>query len=140
MDEFNEARLIKVPRYLDPNGDGLLVVTEFGKEVPFEITRMFTIIAPAGAKRGHHAHRLCSQFLLCVTGAVNVVCDDGRDRKTFSLDHPELALFVPPGLWLEIDTRQDDSVIIVLCDRLYEKHDYIQDYAEFLSFRKVPRA
>jgi WxcM-like, C-terminal len=140
MDKFGEARLIKVPRYVDPDGGGLLVVTEVGKQVPFKIERMFTIVAPAGAKRGHHAHRLCSQFLLCVSGAVDVVCDDGRDRKTFSLDHPELALFVPPGLWLEIGAGRDDAVIIVLCDRLYEESDYIRDYAEFLSFRKTPRA
>ena len=141
MNELSDARLIKLPRFVDPDGDGLLVVTEAGEQVPFQkIQRMFTIVAPAGAKRGHHAHRLCSQFLLCVSGAFDVVCDDGRDRKTFSLDQPELALSVPPGLWLEIDAKQNDSTLIVLCDRLYEAHDYIHDYAEFLSFRKVPRA
>jgi dTDP-4-dehydrorhamnose 3,5-epimerase-like enzyme len=141
MNELVDARLIKLPQHVDANGDGLLVVTEAGEEVPFhQIQRMFTIVAPAGAKRGQHAHRLCSQFLLCVSGAVDVVCDDGRDRKTFSLDRPELALFVPPGLWLEIDARQNESVLIVLCDRLYEEHDYIRDYAAFLSFRKAPRA
>jgi dTDP-4-dehydrorhamnose 3,5-epimerase-like enzyme len=141
MNELSDARLIKVPQYVDDDGDGLLVVTEAGERVPFDhIQRMFTIVAPAGAKRAQHAHRLCSQFLLCVSGAVDVACDDGTDRKTFSLDQPELALFVPPGLWLEIDARQKDSVLIVLCDRLYEVHDYIREYAEFLSFRKVPRA
>jgi hypothetical protein len=46
---------------------------------------------------------------------------------------------VPPGLWLELDAKQNDSTLIVLCDRPYEVHDYIHDYAEFLSFRKVPR-
>ena len=141
MTEFDDARLIKLPQFVDPDGDGLLVVAEAEEQVPFpHIQRMFTIVAPAGAKRGHHAHRLCSQFLLCVSGAFDVVCDDGRDRKTFSLDQPELALSVPPGLWLEIDAKQNDSTLIVLCDRLYEPHDYIRDYAEFLSFRKVPRA
>jgi len=141
MNELSDARLIKLPQFVDPDGDGLLVVTEAGEQVPFhQIQRMFTIVAPAGAKRGYHAHRLCSQFLLCVSGAFDVVCDDGRDRKTFSLDQPELALSVPPGLWLEIDAKQNDSTLIVLCDRLYEPHDYIRDYAEFLSFRKVPRA
>ena len=141
MSELSDAHLIKLPRYEDADGDGLLVVTEAGEQVPFDhIQRMFTIVAPAGAKRGQHAHRLCSQFMLCVSGAVHFVCDDGTDRRTFSLDQPELALFVPPGLWLEIDARQNDSVLIVLCDRLYEEHDYIRDYAEFLSFRKAPRA
>jgi dTDP-4-dehydrorhamnose 3,5-epimerase-like enzyme len=101
---------------------------------------MFTIVAPAGAKRGRHAHRLCSQFMVCVRGAVDVVCDNGSDRKTFSLESGELALLVPPGLWVDIDVRQDQSVLIVLCDRVYEEHDYISNYAEFLSFRKTPRA
>jgi dTDP-4-dehydrorhamnose 3,5-epimerase-like enzyme len=141
MNELVDARLIKLSRYVDADSDGLLVVTEAGEQVPFhQIQRMFTIVAPAGAKRGRHAHRLCSQFMLCVSGAVDVVCDDGMDRKTFPLDHAELALFVPPGLWLEIDVRQNESVLIVLCDRLYEEHDYIRDYAQFLSFRKAPRA
>jgi WxcM-like, C-terminal len=114
----------------------LLVVTEAGEHVPFHrIQRMFMIVALAGAKRGRHAHRLCSQFMLCVKGsAVDVVCDDGMDRKTFSLDHPELALFVPPGLWIEIDARQNaESVLIVLCDRLYEEHDYIRNYVPVIS-------
>jgi dTDP-4-dehydrorhamnose 3,5-epimerase-like enzyme len=141
MNELSDARLIKLPQFVDPHGDGLLVVTEAGEQVPFhQIQRMFTIVAPAGAKRGNHAHRLCSQFLLCVSRAFDVVCDDGRDRKTFSLDQPGLALFVPLGLWLELDAKRNDSTLIVLCDRLYEAHDYIRDYAEFLSFRKVPRA
>ncbi len=87
MNELSDVRLIKPPQYVD--ADGLLVVTEAGAQVPFEIQRMFTIVAPAGAKRGQHAHRLCSQFMLCVNGAVDIVCDDGRDRKTFSLDRPE---------------------------------------------------
>lgn len=58
----------------------------------------------------------------------------------FALDRGELALLVPPGIWVEIDVRQNQSVLIVLCDRPYEEHDYIRDYAEFLSFRKNPRA
>jgi UDP-2-acetamido-3-amino-2,3-dideoxy-glucuronate N-acetyltransferase len=99
MSGLVDAHLIKLSQYVDADSDGLLVVAEAGKHVPFHrIQRMFTIVAPAGAKRGRHARRLCSQFMLCVKGVVDIVSDDGRDRKTFSLDHPELALFVPPRL------------------------------------------
>ena len=140
MNELSDARLIKLPKHTDANGDGVLVVAEAAQQVPFQIHRMFTIVAPAGAKRGRHAHRLCSQFMLCVSGAIDVVCDDGSDRKSFSLDSGELALFVPPSLWVDIDIRQDHSILVVLCDRVYEEHDYISNYSEFLSFRKVPRA
>jgi dTDP-4-dehydrorhamnose 3,5-epimerase-like enzyme len=140
MNEFGDARLIKLPKHAAANGDGVLVVAEAAQQVPFQIQRMFTIVAPAGAKRGQHAHRLCSQFMVCVRGAVEVVCDDGSDRKTFSLDSGELALLVPPGLWIDIYIRQDESILVILCDRLYEERDYIRDYAEFLSFRKTARA
>ena len=140
MNELSDARLIKLPKHTDANGDGVLVVAEAAQQVPFQIHRMFTIVAPAGAKRGRHAHRLCSQFMACARGAVDVVCDDGSNRKSFSLDSGELALFVPPSLWVDIDIRQDQSILIVLCDRVYEEHDYISNYSEFQSFRKAPRA
>jgi dTDP-4-dehydrorhamnose 3,5-epimerase-like enzyme len=138
MNELGDARLITMPHHAT-DGDGVLVVAE-AAQVTFQIQRMFTIAAPAGAKRGEHAHWLCSQFMMCVSGAVNVTCDDASDRKTFSLDRRELALLVPPGLWVDIDIRQNESVLVVLCDRLYEEHDYIRDYAEFLKFRKAARA
>ncbi len=139
MNELGDAHLIRLPKHASANGDGVLVVAEAAEQVPFQIQRMFTIVEAAGAKRGRHAHRLWSQFMVCVRGAVDIVCDDSADRKTFSLDSAELALFVPPGLWVEIDMKQDDSVLIVLCDRVYEEHDYIRDYAKFRAFRKTPR-
>jgi dTDP-4-dehydrorhamnose 3,5-epimerase-like enzyme len=140
MNELRDARLIKLPKHAAANGDGVLVVAETAQQVPFQIQGMFTIVAPAGAKRGQHAHRLCSQFMVCVKGAVDAVCDDGSDRKTFSLDSGELAVLVPSGLWVDIDFKQDQSILIVLCDRIYEARDYIRNYAEFLSLRKTPRA
>jgi WxcM-like, C-terminal len=140
MNELADARLIKLPKHAGANGDGVLVVAEAAEQVPFQIQRMFTIVAPAGAMRGHRAHRLCSQFMICVKGAVSVVCDDGADRKAFFLDSGEMALLAPPQLWVEISFKQDRSILIVLCDRPYEEHDYIRDYAEFLSIRKSPRA
>jgi dTDP-4-dehydrorhamnose 3,5-epimerase-like enzyme len=139
MNGIDDARLIKLPKHAD-NGDGVLVVAEAAEQVPFQIQRMFTIVAPAGAKRGQHAHRLCSQFMVCVKGAVEVVCDDGSGRKPVLLESGELALLVPPELWVDINIRQDQSILIVLCDRVYEQDDYIRDYAAFLSFRKRPRA
>jgi dTDP-4-dehydrorhamnose 3,5-epimerase-like enzyme len=134
MNKLTDARQIKLPKHLD--GDGILVVAE-AEKVPFQIQRMFTVAAPARTKRGNHAHRLCSQFMLCVTGAVDVTYDNGKERKMFVLDRGELALLVPPGIWVEIEIKQNQSVLIVLCDRPYEEHDYIRDYAEFLSFRKT---
>lgn len=129
------------PRFIDlpchRRDDGEVVVAEVAAQVPFAIARMFTLTAPAGAVRGKHAHRLCSQFMLCVHGAVDVACEDGHRQKSFTLDRPDKALLVPPGTWNVVTFHQTGSVVAVLCDRPYEEHDYIRDYAEFLAYRKA---
>jgi dTDP-4-dehydrorhamnose 3,5-epimerase-like enzyme len=138
MSELDGARLIDLPRHAE--ADGELVVAEAASQVPFRIERMFALAAPAGAKRGCHAHRLCSQFMICVSGAVDVICEDDGRKRMFMLDRRNRALLVPPGLWNTVEFRQSDSVLVVLCDRVYEAHDYIRDYAEFLSFRRSSQA
>ena len=138
MNQLSEARLIELPRHA--RADGEVIVAEAAAQVPFRIERMFALAASAGAKRGRHAHRLCSQFMICVSGAVDVVCEDGSNKNTFALNRRNQALLVPPGLWNTVEFRQNESVLIVLCDRVYEAHDYIRDYAEFLSFRESVRA
>jgi dTDP-4-dehydrorhamnose 3,5-epimerase-like enzyme len=117
-----------------------VIVAETTAQVPFQVARMFALTSPLGAKRGQHAHRLCSQFMICVNGAAAVTCDDGTQQQTYILDRHDRALLVPPGLWNTVDFRRDSSVLVVLCDRLYEAHDYIRDYAEFLSFRESIQA
>jgi dTDP-4-dehydrorhamnose 3,5-epimerase-like enzyme len=131
--DLDHIRIIDLPRHA--RADGEVVVAEAAAQVPFRIERMFTLTAPAGTQRGRHAHRQCSQFMICVSGAVNIVCEDGIKQKTFLLDRGDFALLVPPTLWNTVEFRQIDSVLVVLCDRPYEADDYIRNYDQFLSFR-----
>ena len=78
--------------------------------------------------------------MICVSGAVDVICEDGHKQTAFVLDRRNLALLVPPGVWNTVKFRQHRSVLVVLCDRIYEPDDYIHDYDEFLSFRESIRA
>lgn len=117
--------------------DGTIVVAEAGAQVPFVILRVFTLTAPLAAVRGEHAHRKCSQFMICVHGAIDVTCGDGREQRTFSLDRGNVALLVPPTIWNKVTIRREDSVLAVLCDRPYEEDDYIRDYEEFVAFRQA---
>ena len=87
---LDEVRRIDLPHHHRDDGD--LVVLETGAQVPFVIERVFTIIAPLGAKRGNHAHRRCMQFLLCTCGAIDIHCDDGREHRIFTLDQGNQAL------------------------------------------------
>jgi hypothetical protein len=132
---IGHVRVLDLPRHSQTDGE--LVVATSGECVPFPIARLFTIKAPLGAERGKHAHRRCSQFMICVHGALEIICDDSSERRTFVLDRGNLALVVPPTIWCTVVYRQAASVLAVLCDRPYEADDYIRDYAQFLAFRKA---
>ncbi len=123
------ATIIKFPRHADTNG--VLHVYESGRHVPFDIRRIFTVSAMAGDIRGDHAHKQCSQLLVCTSGKIRVICDDRAELTTYTLDRPDLGLLIPPGIWAREDYLTDSAVLMVLCDRIYEEHDYIRDYEEF---------
>ena len=86
--------------------------------------------------RGHHAHRQCHQLLICPIGVVSVVIADGSSSRTITLDTPEKALHIPPGLWAEEIYRDPTTVLLVLCDRPYEPEDYIRDMAAYRAWRQ----
>ncbi len=113
------------------------MVAEGSDQLPFPIKRIFTLHARRGAERGKHAHRQCSQLMLCTHGSVDIVCDDGREQRVFPLDRNNKGLLVPPMIWSIVGVRSDDAALLVLCDRLYEEEDYIRDHCEFVNVRKA---
>ena len=131
----SQLKLIELPCYV--RDDGKLIALETDKQAPFAIARVFSVKAALGARRGMHAHKRCAQFMLCPHGAIDIICDDGTERKLFALDRFHIGLFVPPSIWAEEVSRVEGSVLVVLCDRLYEEDDYIRDYGTFISLRGV---
>lgn len=135
LHSISAVTLIKLPCHSDNNGD--LVVMEGMSNLPFAIARAFVIRASAGAIRGQHAHKACTQFLTCPIGSIEVRCDDGFEMATYILDQPDIGLLIPPGVWAQENYQAPDSVLTVLCDRPYEAHDYIRDYGEFKAYRQA---
>lgn len=103
------------------DGRGSLTAVEAGRDVPFEIRRIFYVYdVPEGTRRGGHAHRVCEQVLVCLSGYCRVVADGDE----FNLCGPTKALYVPPGVYLELDGWQAGTVLLVLCSHHYEEEDY----------------
>lgn len=126
------ATVIKFPMHGDENG--ILCVYECRKHIPFDIRRIFTVSAMKGDVRGDHAHRQCSQLLVCVSGQIRVVCDDGLVATHHQLDSMNCGLLVSPGVWAREEYMTDGAVLMVLCDRDYEADDYIRNYSDFKKF------
>lgn len=124
------AQLIELPEFADSRGS--LVVAEHLKQLPFSVERVFfQSQVPAGDKRGMHAHRACHQVLVCVSGAVTAVVDNGKVREEVRLDRANLALHMPPMTWGTQFDYAPGTVLLVLASHGYDPDDYIHDYNEF---------
>jgi dTDP-4-dehydrorhamnose 3,5-epimerase-like enzyme len=126
------ARLISFPRHVA--GNGALRVYESPIDVPFAIQRVFTVSAKKGDVRGRHAHKACTQLLVCGSGQIRVTCDEGASTSEHTLDGAGPGLLVSPGVWASEEYLTDDALLVVLCDRPYESDDYIRDYAAFKEY------
>lgn len=119
------------------NKIGYLSFFESKKEIPFEIKRIYyTYSVPVGQKRGMHAHKNLEQLLWCPHGEIEVILDDGNEKKTYLLDSPEKALLVKKGYWRDLYFKQEGSVLCVAASDYYDEKDYIRDYDEFLEYAK----
>lgn len=125
-----DPRLHRLPKVVDIRGS--LTVGEFERSIPFLAKRYFMVFdVPSVETRGEHAHRECHQFLICVTGQVSVVADDGRTRREFLLDRPDIGLHLPPLTWGIQYKYSEDAVLLVFASHYYDNADYIRDYDEF---------
>lgn len=131
----NNIQLIELPIFKEENGE--LVVVEGGNNIPFQIARIFTVRASDNSIRGQHAHKACTQFLICSTGAVQVNCDNGVENSSYLLEHPNMGLLIPPGIWSDQIYKNNQSILTVLCDRPFEEEDYIRNYKDYLIYKNI---
>ena len=128
-----KVAVFEIPDFMDSRG-GLSVV-EVGKQVPFEIRRVFFVHdVPESEVRGCHAHKECHQYLICIVGSVSVTVDNGESRETVELDRPGQGLHLPPGIWGEQFNYSENAVLCVLASHGYDKGDYLDDYEEFKNW------
>jgi UDP-2-acetamido-3-amino-2,3-dideoxy-glucuronate N-acetyltransferase len=112
---------------------GSLTAAEFS-DLPFAPQRLFTVFdVPSESVRGAHAHRVCSQFLVCLAGTVSCLVDDGSEREEIRLADSRVGLHIPPMIWGTQWKYTRDAVLLVLASHPYDPQDYIREYEEFLA-------
>jgi len=119
------------------NEAGNITVVENEINIPFNVKRVYYLYdIPGGEARGGHAHYELEQYVIAASGSFDVILDDGKNRKIVTLNRPNLALHIVPGLWRELDNFSSGSICLVLASHKYDESDYIRDYEEFLEFKK----
>lgn len=127
--------IIQLPKFCDQRGN--LSFAENFNQIPFEIKRVYWIYdVPGGESRGGHGYKNNEEFIIALSGSFDVIIDDGRKKKTFSLNRSYYGLYVPKGLWREMTNFSTNSFALMLGSMAYNADDYIRDYGLFLSMKR----
>ena len=132
---IEDVKIIELPKFLDARGN-LSFVEQFN-HIPFEIKRTYWIYdVPGGEDRGEHAFKANQEVIIALSGAFDVIVDDGDNKKLFSLNRSYYALYIPAGLWRTIENFSTNSFALEFGSVGYSEDDYIRDYDEFLKLKK----
>lgn len=122
----------RLKTYTDRRGN--LTIAEEGKEVPFKIQRVYWIHGvPEGEERGKHSNTVSSEYVVAVSGSVEITLEDRNGRHTYLLNSKDKGLLIPPDTWDEIRNFSPDAVLLVLASHSYDESTYINSYEEFLK-------
>lgn len=127
--------LVQLPKV--HNRAGNITALENNLNVPFDVKRVYYLYdIPGGESRGGHAHKELQQFIVAVSGAFDVLLDDGTNKKVIHLDRPYIGLHIVPGIWRELLNFSSGAVCLVLASQKYDEKDYIREYQDFQSHRE----
>lgn len=120
------------------NERGNISVVENGKTIPFNAKRIYYLYdIPGGESRGGHAHKELFQLIIAASGSFTVTLNDGKVKRTFTLNRPYQGLFVVPGIWRTLDDFSSGAVCLVLASNIYDEVDYIRNYEDFLLYKTL---
>ena len=130
---LSESQIIQLPKIIDRRGN--LSFVEEQKHIPFKIKRSYWIYdVPGGEVRGGHAYKENQEFIVSLSGSFDVILDDGKEEKRFSLNRSYYGLYVPKGVWRQMENFSTNSLALIVASTPFDKSDYIYDYDEFKTF------
>lgn len=128
-------KIIELPKFLDARGN--LSFAQNNTHIPFEIKRTYWLYdVPGGESRGGHAYKETEEFVVALSGSFDVIVDDGKEKKTFHLNRSYYGLYIPKGMWREMDNFSTNSLALEFASTNYNPADYIRDYNEFLKLKE----
>ncbi|MEI6122899.1 MAG: FdtA/QdtA family cupin domain-containing protein [Bacteroidota bacterium] len=131
---ISDCTILELPKI--HNRAGNITALENNISLPFEIKRVYFLYdVPGGECRGGHAHKELEQLIVAVSGAFDVLIDDGTEKKVVHLNRPYMGLHIVPGIWRELLNFSSGAICLVLASTFYQERDYIRNYTDFLNFK-----
>ena len=132
---INDVKLIELPKFADTRGN--LSFVEQNNHIPFEIKRTYWIYdVPGGESRGGHAYKTTDEFIIAISGGFDVTVDDGKEKKTFTLNRSYYGLYVPKGLWRTMENFSTNSLALEFANTIYDRSAYIENYDDSQKLKR----
>lgn len=132
---LSQIKIIDLPQILDDRGN--LSFLESSNHVPFEIKRVYWIYdVPGGENRGGHSYYKNQELIVALSGSFDVVLDDGFESKKFTLNRSYFGLYVPSGIWRQLENFSTNSLAFIAASHEYDEADYLRSYVTFKTFKE----
>ncbi|HMU46614.1 MAG TPA: FdtA/QdtA family cupin domain-containing protein [Chitinophagaceae bacterium] len=129
---LDDVKIVQLPKILDERGN--LSFFENSNQVPFDIARVYWIYdVPGGEIRGGHAYKTLKEFIVALSGSFDVVLNDGKNERKYSLNRSYMGLYVPQMIWRHMENFSTNSLALVAASHNYNESDYIRDFNDFTS-------
>ena len=129
------SSIIQLPKILDKRGN--LSIIEGLKNIPFEIKRAYWIYdVPGEEKQKGCAYRANEEFIVALSGSFDVILDDGKEKRTYSLNRSYYGLYIPHGVWREMRNFSTNSLALILASMPDDPNDCIDNYDQFAQVIK----
>ena len=128
---------LKISNLQEINSNGSIIVSEIKKNFDFLSKRVFFVKGKKDDIRGNHAHKNQKQFMVCVSGSVMLKFNDGLEDKEVALNNSLMGIEVAPLIWGSQNYLEDNTILMVLCDQIYDESDYIRDYYQFKKYLEL---
>jgi dTDP-4-dehydrorhamnose 3,5-epimerase-like enzyme len=117
------AKIFQIPSYKDSRG-GLSVIEKF---IPFNIKRVYFLYNLNKKTRGKHRHKKNKQFLICLSGKIQLKVINKKNTKFFNLSKPTYGIYLAPQDWHEIIPKKRNSIVLVIASSFFDKKDYLNE-------------
>lgn len=117
---LSNFEVITLPNFENEKGS----LTVIQNLLPFLICRIYWIYNADGQTRGGHRHKETIQAAISMSGAVNILMNDGVYQENIILNSPTQCLIIQPKDWHSM-TFEKNSVLLVVASHEYDKDDYI---------------
>ena len=131
---ISDVKIISLPKIEDIRGN--LSFIEEENHILFKIKRTYWIYdVPSGQVRGGHAFKEQKELIVALSGSFDVLVDDGKEQQIYSLNRSYYGLYLPNGLWREMQNFSTNSLAMILTSTHFSEEDYILEYSDFLKYK-----